>query len=136
MVKFVESRVGSGATIGMDLYREGELLFGTKFVGVFPADQIPRSTNFMYAIANLDSHNKPGSHWIAMAKLPGGREEGYLVYDSFGRPTEQIMQGMPFPFEDTENDAEQLESEDNCGARCLAWLIIFDMFGAQGAYFI
>lgn len=136
MVRYAESLVGRDVTIGSTLHEHGRSLFKRKFAGVFAADQVPRSTNFTYAIVNLDPQDKPGSHWIAMAKLPGGRETGYLVYDSFGRPTEEILPTMPIPYQDTEDDAEQKESEDNCGARCLAWLIIYDMYGPNGAALI
>ena len=126
-VRIVESLIGKGETYDQDLLKVGKEMFNKKFAGVFAADTIPKSTNFHYCIANLDNQDEPGSHWVAMAKLPGPKK--YLIYDSFGRKTSEILPELDIPHEQTEQDAEQVKSEDNCGARCLAWLIMFDMFG-------
>lgn len=129
---YVETLVGTGATFTDDLERVGKSLFKSKFAGVFPKDQIPTTRNFQYAIINLDDHDDPGSHWIAVSRLGTHTNEGYLVYDSFGRPTSDILPGMPFVTEDTDPDAEQRLDEDNCGARALTWLLIVDLYGPAG----
>jgi len=133
---YVETILGSGGTFSDDLHQLGTKLFKTKFCGVFPKDMIPQTNNFQYAIMNLDDHDEPGSHWVALCRIGKSRSTGYLVYDSFGRPTSEIMPGMPFPTQDTDSDAEQLVSEDNCGARALAWLLIADIFGPEAARLI
>ena len=130
-VKIVESLVGNGETHSANLEKVGKEMFDKKFAGVFAADTIPKSTNFKYCIANLDNSDQPGSHWVAMARLPGPKR--YLVYDSFGRSTSEILPDLQVPNEQTEQDAEQKREEDNCGARCLAWLTMFDMFGPDVA---
>lgn len=123
--------VGNGETISTELASAGKKLFGAKFAGVFPADMIPSlDNNAVYTILNLDKHDAPGSHWIAVAKEESG---DVWVYDSFGRPTQTILPdiGQHFNFFDTDYDAEQLARETNCGARSLAWLMVFDKFGPQ-----
>ena len=73
-----------------------------------------------YAIVNLDKHDMPGSHWVAMADS--------MVYDSFGRDV-----GLG---ETTERDVEQGRREDNCGQRCVAFLCVYHAYGPEIAYFI
>lgn len=128
----MQRKVGSGVTYSDDLLKSGKHLFGSKFDGVFSADQIP--SKFRSIIANLDDSDEPGSHWVAIARAPCGR---YLVYDSFGRDSDKILKGKLRALkkvQDTENDAEQDKEEDNCGARCLAWLDVFHGHGALAAY--
>ena len=54
------------------------------FIGVFPSDRLPKSIKrFPSAlIANVDPHNKPGSHWVAMYFDEKGHAN---FFDSFGR---------------------------------------------------
>lgn len=55
------------------------------FVGVFPSDRLPHSVNrFPSAfIVNVDRHDEPGSHWVAMYFNKYGQAD---FFDSFGRP--------------------------------------------------
>ncbi len=115
--------VGNKSTISTQLHKAGTQLFGKKFVGVFASNRIPSKRGYM--IINLDSSKMPGSHWIAMADD--------WVYDSFGRPTQQIL---GWKAKDTEYDAEQLPKETNCGARVLAWLMVYDQYGPQIAKWV
>lgn len=131
----VEPKIGTGITYLEDLNKLGNEYFGSKFTGVFPADQIPKlSARKPYAIINLDKSGQPGSHWIALAyskrRISGAR---IMVYDSFGRPTKTILPSLKGKFIDTEYDAEQGLKEENCGARSLAWLLLFDLFGPKVA---
>lgn len=127
--------VGNGVTIGADLAVVGKKLFGDKFAGVFPSNRIPPlKPPALYTILNLDEHDEPGSHWIALAK----DNLVVWVYDSFGRPTQRILPdiGQKFDFFDVDADAEQLARETNCGARSLAWLMVFECFGPEVAKLI
>lgn len=135
---FIYPMVGKKVTFGDDLKRAGVKLFGKKFAGIFPSDMIPRLTKQQpYAILNLDSSNEPGSHWIAVAF----EKDKIWVYDSFGRPTREIIPSLidEYGIENllmVDDDAEQHISEDDCGARCLAWLYIFDRYGSRIARLI
>lgn len=119
-----EDMLGRGATYDTDLDNLGKWYFGQRFAGVFASDEIPLATNFRYCIANLDSHNEPGSHWVAIAKDKGK----LMVYDSFGRTVTDILPDLPNAM-DVDRDAEQSDQEENCGPRALAWLMIYDLYG-------
>lgn len=92
----------------------------------------------LYAIANLDDSTMPGSHWIALAfDVNTGN---VWVYDSFGRKTSEIMPDLIKEYgrklKMVDDDAEQLQSEDDCGARSMAWLYVFDRYGTSLAKLI
>ena len=131
--------VGKRETLGDDLKKAGMKFFGKKLTGVFPSDMIPiLNKDKPYAIINLDTHDMPGSHWIALAHMSSGK---IMVYDSFGRPTKDIISSAIEKFGinklvQTEDDAEQDISEDDCGARTLAFLFIFDRYGENIAKWI
>ena len=117
----VEQAIGHrNVTYGETIEELCRYLFGKKFAGVYARDRIPKNLNGRYAVVNMDKHDMPGSHWVGMA--------GGLVYDSFGRIT---LPGRP-----TERDAEQDVLEVNCGQRCIAWLCVYDVFGAEVASFV
>jgi hypothetical protein len=131
-VELNESLLGPGETVDADLRKLGLHYFGYKFAGVFSSNTIPFATNFRYCIANLDPTNKPGSHWIAIAKEKGR----LLFYDSFGRETTDILPDVHNRHQDVDHDAEQDIDEANCGQRCLAWLMMYDQFGSDIAKLI
>ena len=124
LVEIADVILGKGASYGSDLLQVGQNTFADKFDGVYSADTIPKT--FTYVIANLDKHDKQGSHWVALAKTSAAT---YMVYDSFGRRTTSILPDLDIKTIDTAHDAEQNTDELNCGARCIAWLIMFDLFG-------
>jgi len=126
----IEREIGSGLTYTDQVARVAKAWVGDRFDGVYSADRIP--DEFTYIIANLDREDEPGSHWIALAKTKGRR---YMVYDSFGRSTDNILD-IPHETVDVDNDAEQADEEDNCGARCVAWLTVFDLYGEEVAKLI
>lgn len=131
--------IGNEVTFSDELEQLGNQLFDHKFKGVFPSDKLPKLSNIQpYSIVNLDNSSQPGSHWIALAY--DEESDRILVYDSFGRSIKQIVPFAKNMFGgqivDTDNDAEQRIKEDNCGQRCLAWLIIFDEYGASNAILI
>lgn len=137
ILKDLEKKYGSKETNNFQLLKIGKKLFGNRFKGVYASDRIPVLKKGEFSIVNLDDSNKPGSHWIAIA-----RENNKMsyIYDSFGRKTYKIL---PELFQsgngivlETENDAEQNESEENCGQRCLSALMIYKKYGGQGFKYI
>jgi hypothetical protein len=108
----------SDVTTGSQLLKYGRLFFGRKFTGVFARDQMP--VNFQYMIVNLDNSDEPGSHWMACVR----DTNGVLVYDSFGRNIPLFVNQI-----NTESDQEQHIQEENCGQRCLAFLLVYDYYG-------
>ncbi len=147
--------LGKKTTWGRDLTKMGHKLFQMNYVGTFPADKIPdigknrdgsvvvdnnvKKDSKLYCILNLDNSDEPGSHWIAIGyDIPETASEGkILVYDSFGRDTEDIIPSLVQKFGDkletVDQDAEQKISEDDCGPRCLAFLYILDRVGSRFA---
>ena len=109
----IEQHMGDKTTSEGQLLKVGRLLFGDEFNGVFPADEVDVKR---YGIANLDTSDEPGSHWVAIVHIDGF----YLFYDSFGRT----------PWDD---DAEQAIEQSNCGQRCLAWLVVVHNCGLEKA---
>lgn len=128
LVSVNEDLLGRGATYDSDLHDLGTEYFGQRFAGVFASDTIPLATNFRYCIVNLDSQDKPGSHWVAIAKDKGK----LMVYDSFGRTVTDILPDLHGAI-DVDRDAEQSDQEENCGPRALAWLMMYDLFGPKVA---
>lgn len=124
--------VGNKTTYMHDLDRVGRKLLGVKFKGVFASDKIPILNDLKCCcILNLDKSNQPGSHWIALAKT----NSGSMVYDSFGRCHTEIIKNLKYSgngrITNTELDAEQEIHETDCGARCLAWLVLLDRYGPE-----
>ena len=127
--------IGNKTTWSTQLEKVGKRLFGSKFVGVFTSDTIPSFLNDKhFLIANLDTSNQPGSHWIGIVKDKKRR----LVYDSFGRKATTILSKVPNidKYVNTELDVEQHIKEYNCGARCLAFLMVYYKHGFQYAKWI
>ena len=123
-----EKLVGDAETSLDTIAKAGKFLFENKFTGVYASDKVPPTLT--YAIINLDKSTERGSHWVALARQQPGL---YLLYDSFGRSKAKILPDLKMLTKDTDHDAEQEKSEDNCGARCLAWLCVFDQVGKEAA---
>ena len=125
----------SGSTYLDELDMFGTKMLGNKFHGVYPSDKIPKlTTKQPYCILNLDKSTQSGSHWIGVARTPAY----ILVYDSFGRKTKRILPALfknsgKLKIVDTEADPEQDILEENCGQRCLSWLILLDNYGLKMA---
>jgi len=136
-LKILENLIGNDTTWLHELDKAGKKLFGTKFSGVYPSDKIPKLTKSKcYCILNLDKSGEPGSHWIALAKV----KDKIMFYDSFGRKGEKLIPTLKLSGNgkiiDTQLDKEQKVLQTNCGARCLAWLWVFDECGSKVAYLI
>lgn len=93
-------------------------LFGSKFNGVVPIDHYTGEQG--YWIVNTEDSSQGGEHWFGVVIDRNGEE---LIYDSFGRN----LGGKGLNH--TENDAEQKINESNCGARTIAWLLVYDIGG-------
>lgn len=137
MLNKINQQMGTGSTDNHQLHKFGKKLFKKSFRGVFAANQIPKMNNGDLAIINLsDLGDGPGSHWIGLVKT----KEGALAYDSFGRRIHRILpkliQSGNGIISETESDAEQSKSQDNCGQRCLAYLATYRRYGYHGAKFI
>ena len=81
-----------------------------------------------FCIANTDDSKSGGEHWVAIVYR---NKKEIIVYDSYGRETDDIMDLSYKNKEtiETDMDAEQKINTNECGQRCLAWLIYYEIFG-------
>jgi NDP-sugar pyrophosphorylase family protein len=136
----VEPLSGDKTTYLTELNGVGKKLFGVKYKGTFPSDKIPRLNDLSpYAILNLDKSTESGSHWVAIAKHPNKNET--LLYDSFARRGTKIIPSLTYSgngriIDSDLKDREQEIVETNCGARCLAYLVVVEKYGWDAAKLI
>lgn len=99
----------------------GKHLFGRTFKGVFPADYELPSRG--YFIVNRDPADKPGSHWLAVG-------DG-VFYDSYdGLPSQVIgLLKQKLTLTGLNPVTRQSTLAQDCGERCLAFLICLAYFG-------
>ncbi len=137
-IKRIANELGHNSTTNSrEIEQLGKGLFGSKFLGVYASDNIPNMPIGKSCVANLDSHDEPGSHWISLYRDKGE----LLIYDSFGRKTIKILpklhktqKGGNLKIVEADRDAEQDEdTEFNCGHRCIAWLQILYTHGKESA---
>lgn len=130
--------VGGGVTEDMELQRSGKKMLGRAFKGVYAADTLPSlsSGGPAYLIVNADSHSEPGSHWMGLAKSGNS----LYFYDSFGRMPADILPILPtyaakngLRLVAGRSAPEQNRKQSDCGARTLAWLLLFKMYGSRVA---
>ena len=117
-----------------ELDTAGRELFGKKYVGTFPQDKMSNKKG--YQIINVDMSGAPGSHWVALYCT----EKTLYVYDSFGRPTKELLKWltasakrMKLKVVDAEYDAEQSHLQTICGQMCLSWLYTVEKKGIRQA---
>lgn len=118
--------IGNTTTYNTDLEEVGKRNLGNKFKGVFAADTIPKKLKKdQCMIVNTDTLQEGGEHWTAVKR---DKNHGYIGFDSFGRKMNKLIPELDKigKITDTDLDKDQLESEKNCGAKCIAWCILAD----------
>ena len=125
----------NGTTYLSQLDEIGKHLLKDKFMGVYPSDKIPKLTKKQcYCILNLDNSSESGSHWVSLALDLKGNS---MFYDSFGRDYKEIIPNLEYSKNgkviNTELDAEQGILQQDCGSRALAWLLLYEHWGAKVA---
>jgi len=91
--------------------------------GVFPSDKLPVVNNYPSAlIANTDSRDQPGTHWIAMYFVTSDESE---FFDSYGFPPETYDMDGYIVRENTCYNDKPLQglNSDVCGDYCLFYLL-------------
>lgn len=131
-VKFFEKILKTnGPTLNTELQKLGKHYFGARnFKGVYSKDKRPSKSSMrghQSYIFNLDNHNEPGSHWCSYYMSEDGTP---CVYDSFGRV---VLKGIDKRVRNSNRRAEQSKNEENCGQRCLAWLLCVYKLGIEKA---
>ncbi len=129
-IRKIEKVIGNKSTDSLQLNQLGKKLFGNKFLGCYPIDQIPVMKQGQYCILNQDKTGGPGIHWLGCYK----NNNHYNIYDSFGRSSDKLL-GLKNTI-DSKHDAEQKEIEQNCGQRSLSWLLCVQKYGIENALLI
>jgi hypothetical protein len=145
--KQIVSQLGNGVTYTTQLSSMCNRLFKNKYKGTFSSDTLPKlSKTKPYAIVNVDTSKQPGSHWVACCHTTsktgsgdsGRAQDRMLIYDSFGRTTKSLMKNVYKKYKtiDSDHDVEQKDSEQNCGSRCIAFLMVCSELGPDFAALI
>ena len=107
------------------------------FKGCYSSDNIPKKSGWY--IVNTGNLKSPGIHWISMIRTP----QYDYVYDSFGRPTRQILKkynGGGRVLTESDRDVEQDDAEPKqkniCGHLSLAWLLTAHSLGIKKALLV
>ena len=90
------------------------------FLGVYPRDKKPILKKNDCIIFNTDNHDQEGEHWVALCNN--------YVYDSFGSIS---IFKFNKKYNKTDENPEQGIFEENCGYRCIAWILCCDKFGVK-----
>jgi hypothetical protein len=127
-LKAIEDQFGSNITDNYLLDSICSLII-PNFKGVFSSDKVPALKNNQSCIINLDPSTRGGSHWTALYK----EKNNYLFYDSFARSHTKILKSISKlnPINSDLRDREQKINQDNCGQRCIAWLQVTNIHGAD-----
>lgn len=128
ILRQISSKVGNSETTTSKLSEFGSSMFGDRFVGVFASDKVPKLERGQFLIFNVDDSSKRGTHWLALTPR--------LVYDSYARRIHRLVPNLHLKQTPTEKDAEQRKDEDNCGARVLAFLCVYYLYGHNTAKWI
>ena len=128
-------KVFPGVTNNVELHKFCKSLFGKYFSGVYSSDKIPILKKNKSSIINTDSSDKSGKHWIVLAR---GNNNTIYFYDSFARDIDKIMPMIRKKFKNISfkydiSDKEQENNEFNCGANCIAWIMMFHKFGGENS---
>jgi hypothetical protein len=133
--------LGRGLTTGSQLDKYNKTMFGHMYHGTHAADAAPTLTKERpYSIINTETLAQGGEHWVALCLSTDG---SYIVFDSFGRDIKSLIPSLyshanasGFELKQTDDDADQRTEELDCGARCCAWIRLFNDYGEATAMLI
>lgn len=110
-----------------------------KFLGCFPCDQLPDPNSIKFPaslIVNLDPHQFPGSHWIAIFVY--GLDQKTIYFDSLSLPINELVIKSflnAFPGINFNQIPYQSLSSNSCGHFCICF-VYFLSFGLTFTQFI
>ena len=108
-----------------------------QFKGVYSSDNIPNKSGWY--VVNTGNTKSSGIHWVGMIRTPSHD----YVYDSFGRPTKQILKkynGSGRVLNESDRDIEQNDADPKqkniCGHLALSWLMVAHSLGLKKALLV
>ena len=123
----IEDLIGASTTNNFQIYKICRLLFDSRFLTCSTSDDWPKYVfNNQMFILNVDDSSKNGSHWCAFYKYLGK----FYAYDSYNRNVKHLSKwwrNKNIISANTDRD-QSYNNENNCGARCISWLIMFDKY--------
>lgn len=136
ILKLLRKQYGTSALYSDELNNIGLHYFGKNWGGVYPHDTAPIKRVKKYFIVNTDDSNGDGEHWVACLKV----KNNIYIYDSFGRQTKNVLKQFhkrlnhgKYNLIDSHRDAEQSDYQEDCGVRCISWLLIAKHDGIKKA---
>lgn len=119
-----------GSTDNIELQKYGKANI-KHFQGVYAQNSKIEDKMISKFIINVDTEEQAGSHWVAVYK----NKDKYYVFDSFGRKTTKLLKlfSKNKLIIDSDYDENQRRAEENCGQRCLSWLMMIDKYGIRAA---
>jgi len=139
ILSLLRKEYGNKAQDGQTLNDLGLTFFDRRtWGGVHPYDTVPieKYKNKTYLIVNTDDSNGPGIHWMSIIK----NKSNIYVYDSFGRRTSNVLKKFNrrvlkggYRIVESKRDAEQSDYQEDCGLRCIAWLLVARKYGIRKA---
>ena len=119
MVSFIGH---DGTTNEDELLRAGKHFLKHCFRGVYSSDEastiLDKMDDLSCVIANNESRNENGEHWIALYKS----HDNIHIYDSFGRKGGDVSHHFG-EYVRSHPKPEQHLLQTNCGQLSLAWLM-------------
>lgn len=125
--------------IGQSTYQHNGKLYRLlpQFKGVYSSDNVPNKNGWY--VVNTGNTKSSGIHWVGMIRTPSHD----YVYDSFGRPTRQILKkynGSGRRLTESDRDIEQNDADQQqqniCGHLALAWLMVVHSLGIKKALLV
>jgi len=138
ILKVLRKQHGNGITTNITLDALGKRYFCGVYLGTYPWNKYPinKLPEYGFAIINTDDSSGDGVHWVAVHNY----KNTIYIYDSFGRKSTNLLKGFSKLIKkygkklvDSKYDAEQADSQEDCGMRCLAWLMIVKCMGVKKA---
>ena len=123
----IEDILGPGVTTNVQLDKLCYYLFNN-YLGTFSSEKFPKHIlkSQCFIINNKSSKSK-GEHWIAVFM-----KDKLYVYDSFNRNVHKLSHHFKnLHFINSNTDRDESYKEDNCGQRCVSWLISASIYGPE-----
>ena len=128
---YVQDIFGDRVTNNVQLDNLCYKLFGSDYLGTYSSNMFPKYIKRgQVFILNTQSSRKSGEHWVAFAKLNNGT---LIYYDSYARNKSELSKYWKNRkmVNANKTDRDQSYKSEECGSRCIAFLILVKRFGEK-----